>query len=83
MEYMDEIETDIWGWVETNWPWTEDQKFKAKSQGREIFKTFKLKAVSSNDPTIGHKQPGGACIGVTGNNVGAIVQLGRDKTGLG
>eukprot|EP00957_Ditylum_brightwellii_P137193 10460385-Ditylum_brightwellii.AAC.1 len=83
MEYMAEIETDIWGWVETNCPWTEDQKFKAKSQGQQIFKIFKLEAVSSNDPVIGRKQPGGACIGVNRNNVGAIVKLGRDKTGLG
>eukprot|EP00957_Ditylum_brightwellii_P022665 1709262-Ditylum_brightwellii.AAC.1 len=72
MECMAEIETDIWGWVETNCPWTKDQKFKAKSQEQHIFKTFKLEAVSSNDPTIGHKQPGGACIGVNGSNVGAI-----------
>eukprot|EP00957_Ditylum_brightwellii_P152507 11608439-Ditylum_brightwellii.AAC.1 len=72
MEYMAAKETDIWGWVEANRPWTEDQKFRAKSQGQQIFKTFKLKAVSSNDPSIGCKQPGGASIGINGNNVGAI-----------
>eukprot|EP00957_Ditylum_brightwellii_P079902 6077329-Ditylum_brightwellii.AAC.1 len=48
-----------------------------------IFNTFKLKAVPSNDPNIGHKQPGGACIGVNRNSIGAIVKSGRDKTGLG
>eukprot|EP00957_Ditylum_brightwellii_P121731 9283485-Ditylum_brightwellii.AAC.1 len=74
MEFMNEIETDIWRWVETNRPWTEDQKHKRRSQGQQIFKTFKIEAVSSDDPTIGRKQPGGACIGVTRNNVGAIVQ---------
>eukprot|EP00957_Ditylum_brightwellii_P067730 5141370-Ditylum_brightwellii.AAC.1 len=80
---MAEIETDIWGWVETNRLWAEDQKFRAKCQGQQILKTFKLEAVSSNDPNIGCKQPGGACIGVNGNNVGAIVKSGRDETGLG
>eukprot|EP00957_Ditylum_brightwellii_P062853 4768525-Ditylum_brightwellii.AAC.1 len=83
MEYMAEIETDIWGWVETNCLWTEDQKFKAKCQGQQIFKTFKPEAVSSDNPNKGRKQPGGACIGVNRNNVGAIVKLGRDETGLG
>eukprot|EP00957_Ditylum_brightwellii_P140795 10724733-Ditylum_brightwellii.AAC.1 len=83
MECMAEIETVIWGWVETNHPWTEDQKFRAKCQGQQIFKTFKLEAVSSNDPNIGRKQSGGACIGVNRNDVGAIVNLGRDETCLG
>eukprot|EP00957_Ditylum_brightwellii_P209546 15362221-Ditylum_brightwellii.AAC.3 len=83
MEYMAEIETDIWGWVETNCLWIEGQKVRAKCQGRKIFKTFKLEAVSSDDPSIGYKQPGGACIGINGNNLGAIVKSGRDETDLG
>eukprot|EP00957_Ditylum_brightwellii_P095008 7235306-Ditylum_brightwellii.AAC.1 len=59
MEFMQEIEADLWGWVETNQPWTEDQKHETRSQGRQIFNKFKVKAVSSNHPTIGQKQPGG------------------------
>eukprot|EP00957_Ditylum_brightwellii_P088104 6711407-Ditylum_brightwellii.AAC.1 len=42
-----------------------------------------MEAVSSDDPTIGQKQPGGACIGINGNSVGALVQSGKDDTGLG
>eukprot|EP00957_Ditylum_brightwellii_P132374 10094312-Ditylum_brightwellii.AAC.1 len=83
MEFMQEIEADLWGWIETNQPWTEDQKHKTGSQGRQIFNQFKVEAVSSNDPTIGWKQPGGACIGINGNNIGALVQSGKDDTGLG
>eukprot|EP00957_Ditylum_brightwellii_P073845 5610889-Ditylum_brightwellii.AAC.1 len=83
MEFMKEIEADIWGWVETNIPWTEDQKHKTGSQGKQVFNKFKLEVVSSDDLTIGRKQPGLACIGINGNNVGAIVQPGKDDTGLG
>eukprot|EP00957_Ditylum_brightwellii_P144527 11009686-Ditylum_brightwellii.AAC.1 len=83
MEFMQEIEANLCGWVETNRPWTEDQKHKTGSQGRQIFNKFKVEAVSSNDPTIGRKQPGGACIGKNGNNVGALVQSGKDDIGLG
>eukprot|EP00957_Ditylum_brightwellii_P104094 7930108-Ditylum_brightwellii.AAC.1 len=82
MEFMAEIELDIWGWVETNRLWTEDQKFWAKCKGRKLFKNFKFEAVSSDDPSIGHEQPSGACIGVNGNNIGSIVKSGSDKTGL-
>eukprot|EP00957_Ditylum_brightwellii_P190919 14537664-Ditylum_brightwellii.AAC.1 len=52
MEFMQEIEADLWGWVETNRPWTEDQKHNTGSQGRQIFNQFKVEAVSSDDPTI-------------------------------
>eukprot|EP00957_Ditylum_brightwellii_P090558 6896224-Ditylum_brightwellii.AAC.1 len=83
MEFMREIEADLWGWVETNWSWTEDQTHKTGSQEWQIFNKFKVKAVSSDDPTIGQKQPGGACIGINGNNMGALVQSGKDDTGLG
>eukprot|EP00957_Ditylum_brightwellii_P180437 13744957-Ditylum_brightwellii.AAC.1 len=64
MRFMREIEADLWGSVETNRPWTEDQKHKTGSQGRQIFNKFKVEAVSSDNPTIGQKQPGGACIGI-------------------
>ena len=83
MEFMREIDADLWGWVETNCSWTENQKHRTGSQGRQIFNKFKVEAVASDDPTIGWKQPGGACIGINGNNVGAIVQSGKDNTGLG
>eukprot|EP00957_Ditylum_brightwellii_P136606 10418084-Ditylum_brightwellii.AAC.2 len=82
MEFMQEIEADLWGWVETNRLWTEDQKHKTGSQGRQISNKFKVEAVSSNDSTIGQKQPEGACIGINGNNVGALVQSGKDDTRL-
>eukprot|EP00957_Ditylum_brightwellii_P080481 6121685-Ditylum_brightwellii.AAC.1 len=55
MEFMQEIETDLWGWVKTNCPWTEDQKHRTGSQGRQIFNKFKVDAVSNDDPTIGWK----------------------------
>jgi hypothetical protein len=64
MEFMQEIDTDLWGWVETNRSWAEDQKHKTGSQGRQIFNKFKVEAVASDDPTIGRKQPGGECIGI-------------------
>eukprot|EP00957_Ditylum_brightwellii_P165249 12581763-Ditylum_brightwellii.AAC.1 len=83
MEFMRKIEADLWGWAETNRPWTKDQKDKTRSQGRQVFNKFKMEAVSSDNPTIGQKQPGGACIGINGNNVGALVQSGGDDTGLG
>eukprot|EP00957_Ditylum_brightwellii_P049857 3779697-Ditylum_brightwellii.AAC.1 len=67
--------------METNRPWTEDQKHKTGSQERQIFNKFKVEAVSSDDSTIGQKQPGGACIGINRNNVGALVQSGKDNTG--
>eukprot|EP00957_Ditylum_brightwellii_P011310 855241-Ditylum_brightwellii.AAC.1 len=83
MEFMHKIEADLWGWVETNHPWTEDQKNRIGSHGRQILNKFKVEAVSSDDPTMGWKQPGGACIGINGNNTGAVVQSGKDNTGLG
>eukprot|EP00957_Ditylum_brightwellii_P171725 13073323-Ditylum_brightwellii.AAC.1 len=83
MEFMRKIEADLWGWVETNCPWTENQKHRTGNQGRQIFNKFKVEAVSSDDLAIGWKQPGGACIGINGNNVGAVVQSGKDDTGLG
>eukprot|EP00957_Ditylum_brightwellii_P135909 10366301-Ditylum_brightwellii.AAC.1 len=56
------------------------QETQNRESGRNVFKKFKIEAVSSDDPTIDWKQPGGACIGINGNNIGAIVQSDRDKT---
>eukprot|EP00957_Ditylum_brightwellii_P099725 7597149-Ditylum_brightwellii.AAC.1 len=83
MEFMQEIDADLWGWVKTHCPWTEDQKHRTGIQGRQIFNTFKVETVTSDNPTISQKQPGGACIGINGNNVGTVVQPGKDDTGLG
>eukprot|EP00978_Attheya_sp_CCMP212_P003376 scaffold6986_cov35-Attheya_sp.AAC.1 len=80
---MENKEVDIYGFAETNVAWNPERVNQVRQHGRGRFTQFKLVTSSSDDPSIGYKQPGGTCMGVTGAYVGRVSESGEDPHGLG
>eukprot|EP00957_Ditylum_brightwellii_P113676 8667120-Ditylum_brightwellii.AAC.1 len=60
-EYLNETkvrEVDMWGWAETNVPWTEQMLQKTNFLGSKTFKNFMMVGSSSDDLAEIYQQGG-------------------------
>ena len=85
LDCLQSHQVDIFGFAETNIPWTPTTKHIAQQQMKIHGRNSKalLSATSCDKPTLGWKQPGGVCIGALGPIVGGIEKHTSDETGLG
>ena len=84
-DHLHHHQVDIFGFAETNIPWTPTTKHLAHQQMKLQCPNNKatLSATSSDEPTLGWKQPGGVCMGALGSIVGGVETTTTDTTGLG
>ena len=85
LEILHHNEVDIFGFAETNIPWTPTTRHIAKQQMRSHIQQqqIALTAAACDEPTYGWKQPGGVCQGAIGHIAGGIDTLDTDSLGLG
>ena len=85
LETLHHNEVDIFGFAETNIPWTPTTRHIAKQQMKSHLPThhISLTTAACDEPTYGWKQPGGVCQGAIGNIAGGIDKLDIDSLGLG
>ena len=78
-------QVDVFGFVETNIPWTPTTKHLAQQQMKlhGLHSKALLSATSCDEPTLGWKQPGGVCLRALEPIVGGIETSTSDETGLG
>eukprot|EP00957_Ditylum_brightwellii_P017526 1320337-Ditylum_brightwellii.AAC.1 len=80
---MEEYGVDIFAFVETNIPWTLQNKYKMRDHGRQRFQNIKMEMCSSNKPAINIYKPGGASVGVVGKTQGRVITVENNPHGLG
>ena len=79
---MEELEIDIMGMVETNRPWTKEQKAFYDNHMNKSFKGSRTLYTAA--PTTTHTtkyQPGGNLLTITSRTTGCITNHGTDAWG--
>ena len=64
---MKKKEVDIFGFAETNVAWTPKAQNESRRHGRGIFEHYTQVTASSDEPTVGYRQPGGTLMATRGN----------------
>jgi hypothetical protein len=79
---MKKKQVDIFGFVETKVAWTPTAQNERRRHGKGIFEHFNQVTASSDDPTVGYRQPGGTLMATTGKFVGRVARSETDTYGL-